>query len=224
VITVHTSTPYKDIVRLMQSARISAVPVLDERDRLVGIISEADLLLKEEHATHDAPRFLGGRHRADHSKARGEQAWELMSAPVIAIEPHAPIGQAARLMHRRDVKRLVVVDEEDRIVGIVSRRDLLSVFLRSDPEIGKEIMDDVIKRRWMTPEEAHLHVAVEDGRVELTGRVDRKSALGIIIELIRGIDGVVSVENHVSFDLDDTRIDPQQRTAWGILPRALQRP
>lgn len=222
VVTVHATTPFKDVVRLLEAARISAVPVLDEADRLAGIISEADLMLKQEHAGH-AGGLPSGRRRVERWKAAGEFAWQVMSTPVVTISPDVLVAEAARLMHSNDVKRLVVVDARGAVIGIVSRRDLLKVFMRSDADIHREVTQEVIARRWTT-QEAHVHVRVEDGHVELTGRVDRKTTAEIIFELVQAVEGVVGVVSRIGSDVDDTTLRPMIPRPWGILPRSLQRP
>ena len=147
VVSVNAFAPFKDIVRRMQEYRVSAVPVVDEDDIVLGIVSEGDLILKEDADLEGEPRFLdGARRRQDRSKAAGRIASELMTAPAITIGPDATLGEAARLMHRRAVKRLPVVDPADgTILGIVSRTDLLKVFLRDDAEIAREVREDVIQ-------------------------------------------------------------------------------
>lgn len=225
VVTVHTSTEFKEIVRLLEVARISALPVLDDAERLVGLISEADLLLKEEHHGEQPRRFQHGRRRAEHEKAAGTRAWEMMSAPVVTIGPDEPVGAAARAMHKYGVKRLPVLDAEAKLVGIVSRRDLLSVFMRPDEEIHHEIVHDVITRKlWLTPEEGHVQVSVENGMVKLEGQIDRKSMVEILVGLVHGVEGVVGVENGLSYEEDDTRVRPFTSTPWGVLPYSLRRP
>ena len=128
VVSVSAFAWFKDIVRRMQDYRVSAVPVVDEDDIVLGIVSEGDLILKEDADLEGEPRFLdGARRRQDRSKAAGRIASELdLTAPAITIGPAATLGEAARLMHRRAVKRLPVVDPADgTILGIVSRTDLL---------------------------------------------------------------------------------------------------
>ena len=144
VVVAHPQTPFKEIVRRMREARVSALPVLDDDGRLVGIVSEADLILKEDPELDETARLFEGRHRrTDRQKAAGLFARELMTSPVVTIGPNESLGEAARLMHRRQVKRLPVVDEEGRIVGILARSDLLTVFLREDAEIEREVREEI---------------------------------------------------------------------------------
>jgi CBS domain-containing protein len=131
VVVVRDRTPFKEIVGLMRQHNVSALPVVDATDELVGIVSEADLLLKEEHVAEGEShrRFQSRRRRIDRAKAGGVIARELMSSSVETIDPEAPLARAARLLHERRVKRLPVVDANGKLVGIVSRADLLKVFL-----------------------------------------------------------------------------------------------
>src|SRR3990172_3886214 len=126
VVTVDALAPFKEVVRLMQEHRVSALPVVDDDDVLVGIVSEGDLILREDPGLAGRRPFFGGRRGAPAgAKAAGKLAHELMSTPVISVSPTAALGEAARLMHRNEVKRLPVVDEEGRLVGIVCRADRL---------------------------------------------------------------------------------------------------
>lgn len=217
VMTVHTWTPYKDVLRLIETAKVSAVPVLDDADRLAGIISEADLLLKQEERHGERHRIERTLHRVNHEKATGGLAWHLMSAPVITVTPATPISDAARAIHKHGVKRLVVVDDTGAIAGIVSRRDLLKVFLRPDDEIGREVHHVIEQKFCLTKQEADLLVSVAKGVVHVRGRVDRRSMVDILVQVISDIEGVVGVENRMSYDTDDTHLRPDLPTTWGIL-------
>jgi CBS-domain-containing membrane protein len=134
VVTVDEHTPFKEITQLLTDCRIGAVPVLDSEARVVGVVSEADLLLKEEYPQGPPTGWLleGHRRRATRAKATGATAVELMTAPAITIRPDASLAEAARLLHRHQIKRLPVLDPAGPLVGIVSRADLLKVFLCSD--------------------------------------------------------------------------------------------
>ncbi len=205
VVSVNAFTPFKDIVRRMQEYRVSAVPVVDEDDIVLGIISEGDLILKEDADLEGEPRFLdGARRRQDRSKAAGRIASELMTAPAITIGPDATLGEAARLMHRRAVKRLPVVDPADgTILGIVSRTDLLKVFLRDDAEIAREVREDVIHRTlWIDP--GTIRIVVRDGVVTMEGQVEHRSLRSILERLVLSCEGVVGVDNRLTYLPDDT--------------------
>jgi len=220
VVTVDALAPFKEIVRLMQEHRVSALPVVDGDGVLVGIVSEGDLILKEDPELEGGGRHLfETRHRAlDRSKAAGLQAHELMTTPVISVAPEATLGDAARRMHRAEIKRLPVVDADGHLVGIVSRADLLRVFLRADADIAREIREDVIRRTlWIDPDT--IRVVVGEGVVTLQGQIERRSLLPILDRLIISIEGVVAVDDRLSYADDDTLgVLP---TPWSVTtPRA----
>jgi CBS domain-containing protein len=207
VITVEKQTPFKEIAQLMADVQISAVPVLDTDGRVVGIVSEADLLLKEEYPQGPPGGWLfEGRHRRQaRAKAAGDTAVELMTAPAITVGPDATVAEAARLLHRHQIKRLPVVDPAGPLVGIVSRADLLKVFLRSDDQIAQDVRRDVFQRAlWVDPDT--VSVEVRDGVVTLTGQLERRSLIPIAVSLVHGVDGVVEVVDRLGFELDDSTI------------------
>jgi len=149
VVAIRPSSPFRDLVRLLQQHRISALPVVDDAGRPVGIVSEADLLVKEgyPHGAEDAGMVDAIRYRRRLGKAAGATAAEVMAAPVITVAVDTSVVEAARLMVCQGVKRLPVVDEQGRLAGVVTRSDLLKVFLRPDPAIGWEVEHDVIHDR-----------------------------------------------------------------------------
>lgn len=214
VAVVRDSAPFKEIVRLMDEYRVSALPVVDAAGRIVGIVSEADLLLKEEsvdRAEEEAPLFERRHRRVERAKAAGLVACELMTSDPITIGPDATLPEAARRMHQHGIKRLPVVDAEGHVLGIVSRRDLLKVFLRPDEAIAREVRVDVIERTlWIEP--GAIQVRVHDGVVDLRGQVERRSLVPVVVGLVRGIEGVVGVEDHLTFEVDDTGVESP--TGW----------
>ena len=199
------TTGFKEIASLLAEHRISALPVVNEVGRLVGVVSESDLLLKETFDSLDHSHLLESSHkRRDRAKAEALLARDLMTSPALSIGPSAVITEAARLMHDKNVKRLPVVDENGRVVGIVTRGDLLKVFLRPDSEIREDVVEGVIvKTLWMDPN--GIGVRVDNGVVELSGEVDRKSDIRVLHHLIGGLDGVVGVAEHLRYRYDDTR-------------------
>jgi CBS domain-containing protein len=205
-ITVVPTTPFKEIVSLLTTNRISAVPVVDADGRPIGIVSEADLLLKEAN-----PNPQQGRHlfdtparRRDLVRAAGLVASDLMSSPVHTVLASAGLGEAARLLHDRGVKRLAVVDEDSVLVGIVSRGDALTAFLRPDADLVTDIREEVMVRTlWMDPN--LVSVTAVNGVVNLQGVVDRRSDIPILTRLIGGVDGVVGLTTTLTFRFDDTR-------------------
>jgi CBS-domain-containing membrane protein len=219
VVMVEDSAGFKDLVRRMEESGVSALPVVDTQGRLVGIVSEADLLLKEEHARESPHRrfFDRGRRRVERAKAEGLVAAQLMTAPVITIGPDASLGQAARLMHQKQVKRLPVVDEDGKVVGIVSRADLLTVFMRPDDEIQCEVAEDILIRMLSIGRD-RVRTTVRDGVVTVEGLVEHRSLMPFLIKLVRGVDGVVGVEERLNYEIDDSTVRPVF-APWGVYPR-----
>jgi CBS-domain-containing membrane protein len=222
VVVVDRSARFKDVARLMAHHRVSAIPVVEDGGRLVGIVSEADLLLKETGGA-DIRRFeRGGRHR-ERTKAEAVSASELMTSPVVSIGPDASVRDAARVMHRERVKRLPVIDAAGVVIGIVSRRDLLKVFLRSDDEIVSEIRDEVLRRSlWMDPNQ--LDVMARGGVVFLRGEVERASLVPILVGIVRAVDGVVDVVSDLTSAFDDRHLHPDVAEPWAVLPSSLRWP
>jgi CBS domain-containing protein len=211
VVVVPRSAPFKEIVRAMREYRVSAVPVTDEEGRLVGLVSEADLILREDPTVLEPHFFEGRTRREERRKAEALVAADLMTAPAITIDPGSSAADAARLMHRHDVKRLPVADPEGRIVGIVSRMDLLAEFLRDDGEIRSEV-DRVLRHDLGVAPDAVL-VQVEDGVVHLEGRIERRSTVSEIWAAVRAVPGVVGVDERLTWELDDT-IVPVSPVPW----------
>jgi CBS-domain-containing membrane protein len=207
VVTVDKQTSFKEIAATMAERRVSALPVLDEDGRVAGIVSEADLLLKEEfpEATAGGRLFQGRRQRMERAKAAGDTAAELMTAPAVTVGPDATVTEAARLLHRHGIKRMPVVDPAGPLLGIVSRPDLLKVFLRSDAEIAQEVRQEVLVRAmWVNPDT--VTVKVRDGIVTLTGQLERLSLIPIAVSLVHSLDGVVDVVDRLTFEVDDSPI------------------
>lgn len=205
VVSVDRHTAFKEVVRRMRDHRVSGVPVVRGDGRVLGVISTGDLILKEDPELEgDGRWFEGRRHHHDRSKAGGVSAEEIMTTPPLTIAPDATLGEAARLMHDRRVKRLPVVDpDHGTIMGIVSRSDLLKVFLREDAEIADEIREDVIQRTlWI--DVSTIRVVVSDGVVTLDGTVERKSLIALIERLVLSTDGVVAFNNRLSYLEDDS--------------------
>lgn len=204
VATVRPGTGFKEIVDTMATERISALPVVDPAGRIVGVVSEADLLHKLDPLTDpDHVRLAGQRRRAATAKAAGDVAADLMTAPAVTIGPDATAAAAARLMQEHEVKRLPVVDSDGRLIGIVSRRDLLAAYLRTDDDLRAEISDQVLMRElFLGP--AEVNAIVHNGLVTLTGTVDRRSTARIADRLVRAVTGVVDVANHLRWEYDDS--------------------
>jgi CBS domain-containing protein len=203
--------PFKLLVQLIEDNRISAVPIVDGQGIPVGIVSEGDLLLKERRLELESgPSLLHPRRRREQrAKAEGVVASEIMTAPPITVRCDATLPQAARLMQESNVRRLVVVDERGKIAGIVSRSDLLQVFLRSEDELRDEIASSLIPSI-LTDLPELVNVAVRWNVVTLSGEVDRKSDAEILTRLIRELDGVVEVVDRLTYRWDDSVRAPVQ--------------
>ncbi|KOU22594.1 CBS domain protein [Streptomyces sp. WM6372] len=182
-------TPFKEVAKLLAQYDVSGVPVLDDEDRVVGVVSQTDLL------AHTA------RHNS--SVAVPPSAGDVMSAPAVTVHPEETAADAARLMTRRSVERLPVVDLEDRLVGIITRRDLLRTFLRPDSEIRRRVTDEVLAEVLGVPA-GDVDVHVVDGIVTLDGKVGLRSQLPVLRNLVEHLDGVVAVASRVTARTDDT--------------------
>ncbi|QOV33720.1 CBS domain-containing protein [Streptomyces ferrugineus] len=197
VATVGRDAAFKDVVRTLQDREVSAVPVVDGRGRVLGVVSEADLLPKEEFRDSDPDRYTQLRRLSDLRKAGSLTAGELMTSPAMTVTADATLAQAARTMARARVKRLPVVAVDGRVEGIVSRADLLKVFLRDDEEIAEEVRREVMAYLFPPPASA-ARIAVDDGVVTVSGRIRDTSLVPVAARLIRAVEGVVDV----TFELD----------------------
>ncbi|MFD0274612.1 CBS domain-containing protein [Kitasatospora sp. NPDC127111] len=210
VVTARPDTPFKEIAALFHRNDITAIPVTDDRGHPIGMVSEADLIRKEavlpDPEGRTPGRWLDAKDRA---RAEAETAGGLMTSPAVTARATWSVPEAARQMDKHKVKRLPVVDEVGRLVGIVSRRDLLQVFLRHDAAIREEITHDVLGQTlWLAP--GDVQVVVRDGVVTLTGRLPRRSMIPIAEQLCRAVDGVVAVHQTLDFTEDDTDVHLEQ--------------
>jgi CBS domain-containing protein len=197
VIWVSKGATFQELAAALREYRVSAFPVVDDDRKVIGVVSEADLLTKE--ALIDEPGFVGGiLHRRDQAKARGVTAGDLMTTAVVAVRPDDTVEHAARLMYDRGVKRLPVTDENGRLVGIVSRADVLSVFDRTDSAIAHEINHDVILGEFMV-DPARIQVTVIDGIVTLAGRPETNDTGHDIVWRVRHVPGVVAVRDRLDY-------------------------
>jgi predicted transcriptional regulator len=173
------------------NAKVSGAPVIDGTGRVVGVVTEADLL-----------------HRIDAVAA------DLMSAPPIMVRPDVSVAAAARVMESKRVKRLPVVDEHGRLLGIVSRRDLLRMHVRPDNAIRADVCEDVLRRTlWLDP--ATVRVTVRDGVVRLTGTTERRSTAGLLVRLTCDVAGVVDVIDEINWEYDDSELVGWRGYAYG---------
>jgi CBS domain-containing protein len=205
VATVDEQTPYRAIIDLMMGRHISAVPVVDDFGRVLGVVSQADLLHKVEliGEPHERRLFEGRRRHDARTKADAAVAKELMTTPAVTTFPHTPLVAAAKLMDREHVKRLPVTNDLGRLVGIVTRGDLLRVHLRPDADIRHDLMREVLQRI-LAVQPGMIQVTVTDGVVRLVGQLDRRTSVEIAGRLAAQVSGVVQVLNELGFDFDDT--------------------
>ncbi|MFI8521223.1 CBS domain-containing protein [Streptomyces sp. NPDC085481] len=177
VVSARLDAPVREIAQSMRRWGVSAVPVLSAEGRVVGVVSEADVLAK-----------VPGEDRGD--GAGSVTAGSLMSSPAVTVPRGATIAGAARLMGRGHLKRLPVVDEDGRPVGVVSRSDLLKIYLRSDAELAEEVRHELLTH--LIPEgDAELTVRVTDGAVTLAGRLPQSVPADLALRLTRAVPGVV---------------------------------
>ena len=196
-VSVDRDTRFKELVRILQQQKVSAVPVVQTDGVVVGVVSEADLLPKEEFRDTDPSRLAQMRRLDDMVKAGSVTAVELMTTPAVTVEPGDTLPQAARLMAKAKVKRLPVIDAEGHLCGIVSRGDLLKVFLRDDEDIAEEVRREILA--YLFPREPYaVRVEVAEGVVTLSGRVTDTSRVSVASRLVRSVEGVVDVR----WDLD----------------------
>jgi CBS domain-containing protein len=209
VVSVRAWTPLKEVAQLLIDRRISGLPVVDDDGALLGVVSEADFLMKEQGAQairhRPLARFFGESRasRSNLAKIGALTAGEAMTSPALTIAPGRHISEAAALMTARGVNRLPVVDD-GRLVGIVSRADLVRAYVRSDDELAATIRDDVLLRiLWLDP--AQFTVSVRDGVASVSGRVERRSTAEMVERAVSMVPGVVDVEPELSWAVDDSR-------------------
>ncbi|MGW2491952.1 CBS domain-containing protein [Streptomyces sp. NPDC001606] len=192
VVALRTGAAFKDIVRTMSEWQVGALPVLDDAGRVVGVVSEADLLPKEEYRENGLDRYGRVQHLAEALKADAVTAGELMTAPAVAVSPGTTLAQAARIMARTRVKHLPVIGRDGTLKGIVSRSDLLKVFLRDDADIAEDVRREVVTRLFGA-HDAGVLVRVQDGVVTLGGRIQETALVPLAVRLARSVPGVVDV-------------------------------
>ncbi|WRZ88927.1 CBS domain-containing protein [Streptomyces sp. NBC_01007] len=229
VVRAPYGAPFKEVARLLAAHRISGLPVVDDDEKVIGVISESDLLARQAQIPDPyapKPRFhlvLPTRAaRRQTAKARARTAGQLMSVPPVTVYAENTIAEAARTMAQNRVERLPVVDEEDRLVGIVTRRDLLQVFLRPDREIRSEVIDEVLVRSlWLTPQT--VTVGVHEGVITLDGQVERRSEAEIAVAMSRRIDGAVGVVDKLTYRFDDAHLRPAEPSVHGVTENWLRK-
>jgi CBS domain-containing protein len=196
VVTVGKPTSYKEVARLMTEHKVNALPVVTKSGRLIGVVSEADVLRKEERRFRRLASGLSGRARRERAKAEARTAAQLMTSPVITTHPDASLASAARLMNDRHIRRLPVLDASGALIGMVSRRDLLRVFLRPDAEISAEVHGVLTGVLLEDPQS--VTVQVRDGLVTLRGSLREPELIPAAVRLASDVDGVVAVTDELT--------------------------
>jgi CBS domain-containing protein len=204
VISVSGDAPFKEIVDTLARHRVSAVPVVDADGKVLGVVSESDLLAKVVAGGDPHTRI-----RASHSikvqtrrMVHAETALELMNSPAATIDLDASVVEAARRAASARVRWLPVVDNHGVLVGMVTRSDLLRVFLRSDEELRAHLVDDVLARQFSIDTSA-IQLDVHDGVVNLTGQVEQRGLISPLVDAIRATVGVIGVHETLSYRVDD---------------------
>lgn len=202
VVWVRPQTPFRTIAEVLANRRISSVPVVSLTQQVVGLVSEADLIDKYElRAIEHRPRWWSSRRRL-WDKAVGTVAADLMTSPAITVDQDTSVTSAARLLAEKRLKRVPVVDGEDHLVGMLSRHDLVTVFVRTDREIEAEVREQVVARALgMDPN--GITVAVDNGAVTLHGQVERRSMVAMAVHFTWSVDGVVDVVDRLTYAFDD---------------------
>jgi CBS domain-containing protein len=214
--SVRETTPLKEAAEILAGERISGLPVVDEQRYVVGVLSEGDILFKEQGAAKRKGLFaslldlsvfgwLVDQNVSDsESKFWARTAGGAMTTPAITIRPTRSVSEAAHVMLERKVNRLPVVDEAGRLLGIVTRADLVRAFVRPDLEVEREIREDVLRRTmWIEPETVQVHV--ERGEVQLRGEVETKADAEMIPTYVARVPGVVSVLSKLSWRDDGSK-------------------
>jgi CBS domain-containing protein len=208
VVAVKQGASFKEMAALLRKYRVSAFPVLDDDQKVIGIVSEADLLAKEALNADSGGAITAMVHHQELKKADGVTAGDFMTSNVVTVKPDDTVEQAARLMYHLQVKRLPVIDAGGHLVGIVSRADLLTVFDRPDQEIRAEIVDDVILHEFLI-DPALFTVAVADGVVTIAGTPETADLGRNLMNRIRHVTGVVAVRDQLSWP-------PPERSITGL--------
>jgi len=201
VIWVRKDAPFREMAATLREQRVSAFPVLDDDLKVIGVVSEADLLTKEALSSEPdgMPGMITGLlRRREQEKARGITAGDLMTSPPVTVRPEDTVEHAAQLMYTRRVKRLPVVNAAGRLVGIISRADVLSVFDRPDKDIRAEITNDVMREEFLI-DPKRLKVTVKDGVVTVEGTPGNTVVGHEIVRRVRHVQGVVAVRDRLSY-------------------------
>ena len=196
VVAVRRDATFKELAAVLRRYRVSALPVVDDAGRVIGVISEADLLAKE--ALADPGVMAEVLHRKDVRKAEGLTAGDLMTSPPVTVAPEDQVEQAARMMHFMRIKRLPVVNSGGQLVGIVSRSDVLAVFDRPDEDIRAEIVDTMLLHEFLI-DPRQFRVTVESGVVTMEGTPETAALGRALVRKARHVPGVVAVRDRLTY-------------------------
>jgi CBS domain-containing protein len=198
VVAVKLGASFKEMAARLRENRVSAFPVVDDDGKVIGVVSEADMMAKEVLNADHAGRIVAMLDRREQDKADGLTARDLMTHPAVTVTPDDSVEQAARLMYTLQVKRLPVIDHGGRLVGIISRADVLAVYERPESEIRQEIIDNVIAQEFLQDPD-QFTVAVQAGVVTLEGSPDSVALGHDLVRKIRHVQGVVAVRDRLSY-------------------------
>jgi CBS-domain-containing membrane protein len=214
-VAVAPGASFASVAELLYTAAVRAVPVLDSDGRLLGVVSEADLLVTAERGDpRESRRWWRPRHvrrPGPEAKAGATTAADLMTTPVVTIGPDASVARAARTMREHRLSWLPVVDGDDHVVGVLGRSDLLALFLRDDAAIRDEVVTEVFGRMLLV-DPAQIAVSVADGVVTVTGKLEKRGDTVTAVRLVERLEGVVGVHDRLSYRIDerlaDSRVAP----------------
>jgi CBS-domain-containing membrane protein len=206
VLTIGSDTPLKEAARRMLEAGISGLPVIDDDDHLIGIITEADFVATEaDRRPRQRAGLLRYIHREAEIPSQERFVGDVMTTDVVVIGPDEDHADAARLMEKNKIKRIPVV-ESGRLIGLIARSDMLRAYTRPDQDIIDELTNRVMREvLWVDPR----RVAVEciEGNIVLVGQMETKSDASLLVELTRRLDGVVSVKDKLTWEIDNTNLE-----------------
>jgi len=197
VVAVRKNADYKEIVWALRHYRVSACPVIDDADRVIGVVSGTDLLSKQAEGELPVGLVRLSWRLSEQTKAAAATADQLMTTPAVVIRPDAQLADAARIMQRQQIRRLPVVDAGGKLVGIVTKCDLLSIFERPDTDVWAEVATVLTDEFELDPGE--FDVTVRRGVVTITGQVAERDTALKLLARIRHAEGVVTVRDRLAY-------------------------
>lgn len=197
---VRPNTSLREVVDIMSTHDLYALPVIDRSGEAVGVVSSSDLLSRDEPIMPLPRHPWAGATHLDHENGHlATQAGSIMSTPALTIPVNAPVAFAAHRLWEGGVHQLVAIDEQGKVVGMVSRTDLLRVCRRTDADIRRDIVDGVMTR-WLRLDASRMAVSVHEGIVVIRGRVDRTADRRLLLSLVRGVEGVLDVISAITVE------------------------